>query len=99
MTRKRFIKLVMSCEVQKRTAQKLALHYHAENLSYEDAFSIFYCTRFRAATLELALKSKKAIEALENLANAFREMGAEARETEKTMTVFFDGRTTDGKAD
>ena len=88
MTRKRFIKLVMSCGVQKRTAQKLALHYHAENFSYEDAFSIFCEERFESA-----------LKALEIFADMVREIGAAVRETERNPTVFFDGRTTDGKAD
>lgn len=84
MTRKRFIKLVMSCGVQKRMAQKLALHYHAENFSYEDAFSIFREERFKAA-----------LKALEIFADVVREIGAALREPEKTMTY---GRPTDGRS-
>ena len=86
MTRKRFIKLVMSCGVRKRMAQKLALHYHAENFSYEDAFSIFCEERFKAA-----------LKALEIFADMVREIGAAVRD-EKNPTVFFDGRTTDGRS-
>lgn len=88
MTRKRFIKLVMSCGVQKRAAKKLALHYHTENFSYEDAFSIFCDESFKAA-----------IKALEIFADVVREIGAAVRETEKTTTAFFDGREEDEKAD
>lgn len=88
MTRKRFIKLVMSCGLQKRAAQKLALHYHAKNYSYEDAFYRFCEERFRAVTKALGI-----------FVNAVREMGAESRETEKTMTVFLYRRATNEKAD
>lgn len=99
MTRKRFIKLVMSCGVQKRTAQKLALHYHSENFSYKDAYSCFCVRRFKRATLEISVSCKKATEALSKLAKAFCELGAELREAGRNPTVFFDGRATDGKAD
>ena len=99
MTRKRFIKLVMSCGVQKRTAQKIALHYHAENFSYKDAYSCFCVRRFKRATLEISVSCQKATEALSKLTQALCELGSEFREAGRNLTECFDGRATDGKAD
>ena len=102
MTRKRFIKFVMACGVQKRKAQKLALSYHAENFSYEDAFSCFCVGRFKLATFKITLSFHKATEATSKLAKAFRELGEEMREAvgkvNDNLTECLNWRAEDEKA-
>lgn len=74
MTKKRFIKLVMSSGRQRNEAQEIAKDYNLQGVSYAEAFENFLALNRLGYAFEFLGKCSKAITAtLVDCANAFNK--------------------------
>ena len=77
MTRKRFIKLLMSRGLQRNEAQKKAEEYNSKNVSYSDAY-MYFCVSASFANLGKSFNKfgeaiKQATAGLSKLAEALKK--------------------------
>lgn len=82
MTKKRFIKLIMSCEKGRNEAQTLAAKYHKNGFSYADAYSDFMLKHGIGISLangfrKVAIKAEAAKSAFLKLGIALRKAAQE----------------------
>lgn len=81
MTRKRFIKLLMSRGLQRNEAQKKAQQYKSKNVSYSEAY-MHFCVAVSFANLAKGFNNfgeciRKATAGLAKFAEALKKGGAE----------------------
>ena len=88
MTRKRFIKLLMSRGLQRNEAQKKAEEYNSKNVSYSDAY-MHFCVSVSFANLAKSFNNvgeciRKATAGLAKLGKALKEINERGAENGST---------------
>lgn len=74
MSRKRFIKLLMSCGIQRNKAVKMAEHCKNNNVSYKECWCSVVSKRMMESLINLARSVRACSEHISNLGEAFRKM-------------------------
>ena len=74
MTKKRFIKLLMSHGKQPREARMIALRYNARGMSYKKAYNFYYAeTSLMRAILKIGKVSIKLGDSITNAAQSLKK--------------------------
>lgn len=74
MSRKRFIKLLMSAGVQRNKAVKVTEHCLSNNISYKECWVLIASKRMEKSIIDLARAVKSCAEHINNLGEAFYKM-------------------------
>lgn len=82
MTRKRFIKLLMSKGVQRNKAQEIAALYNSRNIPYAKAYKIYLLSNSAKKAFEaLGLHFKEFAKAIQQVKENFTELAEKLKET------------------
>jgi predicted HTH domain antitoxin len=75
MTRKKFLKLLMSRGVQRNRAAKVAEHCQKNNISYKDCWYSIVTKSLEESVVSLARAVRACAECMSNLKDAFCKIG------------------------
>lgn len=75
MTRKKFLKLLMSRGVQRNRAAKVAEHCQKNNISYKDCWCSIVTKSLEESVVSLARAARACAEHMSNLRDAFCKIG------------------------